>query len=67
LSNEFKARPRNLNLSHGHTFDTTARPSILVPFLEEELTFSFYAIERIYLKRKVGHKKKRDWKCHVLF
>jgi hypothetical protein len=56
-----------MNLSHGQTFETTAKPSIPVPFLEDGLILSFYATERIYLKRKVPDKKMRDWKCHMLF
>jgi hypothetical protein len=43
------------------------KPNIPVPFLDDGLILSFYAIEIVYLKRKVPHKKTRDQKCHVLF
>jgi hypothetical protein len=56
-----------MNLSHGQTFDTTLKPSIPVPFLEDGFILSFYATERISMTRKVRDKEKRDWKCHVLF
>jgi hypothetical protein len=67
FSIEFKNKPRNMNLSHGQTFGTTAKPSIPVPLLEDGLILSFCATERIYLKRKIPHKKTRDWKWHMLF
>jgi hypothetical protein len=51
-SNGFKAKPRNMNISHGQTFGTTVKPSILVPFIEDGLILSFYATERTCLKRK---------------